>query len=955
MPLMSVEMRPQVTSRKSQAKFLVSFYLFSFIFCFFTSASAYEHPRYEIEAKFDSSVRRIEGTEKVTYTNNSDQTLSEIYFHIYPHRKYSKKEIKKIYRYGGYFKINPFPEGFQSGDLEVESVAASGEPLKFNVEGADETLLKVSLAKKLSPSETVELELKFYTDIPHAYGRFGWHKGIFTLMRWYPILSVFDNDGWHNYPFYVFHQPFFSEAAYYKVKLTLLKDETVAASAVLKNEVYNSEGTKTLFWEGDLPLREFALGISRDYKVCSFKQDKININVYYLKGGERKAEDAARFAAGLMRFYTERFGDYPYAEFNIVLSYLGYGGVQSSGLVFIDTRVFKLPEFLIRYFHFLIAHEAGHQWFYNLVGSDEYKEMFLDEGMNSFWILKYLEDCYGPDAKVLSLPKALGWFIPNFSFRQSTVFRYMFLAKNGYDRPIVGELTGFHEPSSIFALTYGKGAAVLEMLEYKIGKELFLKIMRRYTQEYRFKNIGLKDFIRISEEESGQKLDEFFNQWLKTDKKADFAVKKVRPNELILENRLQQEMEVEVKLKYAGGESETILWDGRGKVFKVDLRQDKKLQEVIIDPEQKVVLDLDRTNNYWPRRVTLKPVPLYYFAYEIPVFYSPNAYNTVLGPTVGGSTLGAAASINKPQDAILKISSDYDFNHKASDSKVAWELSHLGGRQLALGFELFDYSASKDNQDLTGGKLYLRQELWPASYGLFDLNDHISYYLIRNTGFDRSAANLNSAEGKNDFYYRKKDEAILGISGSFGRYGPYPDPDYGFIIIPTQEVGGHFFGGKESFWRTSVELNNYQLILPKYQHKVASRLKVGWGEKDNNLFQLGGPQGLRGYSLKTIEGARVLLGGLEYRFPLKTEMNFYCLKNMLNIDKIQGVVFTDAGKAWFDGFSKQDFKQDVGVGLRVHFDIFGFVEKGILRFDLAKAIGEPKESAHFWLGLSQAF
>jgi outer membrane protein assembly factor BamA len=322
---------------------------------------------------------------------------------------------------------------------------------------------------------------------------------------------------------------------------------------------------------------------------------------------------------------------------------------------------------------------------------------------------------------------------------------------------------------------------------------------------------------------------------------------------------------------------------------------------------------------------------------------------------VGGSSLGLSSSLQKPYDNILRISSDYDFNGKNFESKLGYEFDHVFNTQTALGFEVFDREASKEGQDLSGGKIYLRRELWPASYDLFDLNDHVTFYVIRDQKLE-SVSTLSGKEYISDLYYRRKDEAILGVTGSLGRYGPYPDPDYGWKFLPTLEYAGHFLGGNESFWRSTFELNNYRLVLPKYQLKLASRIKAGWGEhSDKKLFQLGGPDGLRGYSRKTIEGSHMILGSLEYRLPLKSDIKFYFLDNILCLDQIQSVLFFDLGRAWYANFDSASFKKDAGLGFRFHFNIIGFLEKVVLRVDIAQAIGEPKEKTHFWLGLNHAF
>lgn len=961
---MPIKIRRVVSSQWSVVSIL---FFLTTVYCLLSTVCyAFEPPEYEINAFIDTKNHRIKAKQKVVFTNNSDKEIGEIYFHIWPHRKYSESEKRFLLRYAAYFNINPYPQGFQSGDLKINSVSLDSRALSYQIEGKDETILKVKLAHKILPDSSVSLDLDFTVDIPHAYGRFGWHRSatkiggsakkyggnIISLLRWYPMLSVLDEEGWHNYPFYPYHQAYFSDASLYKVYLTLPKEEVVIHSGVLKDEIHNPDGTKTLFIQSELPLRDFGLVISPDYRLESKEINGIKINSYYLKPDIFYAQKALEFASNLIEYYSNKFIPYPYKEFSIAPSFLGYGGTQSSNLILIDTRAYRLPKFLIRYFDFLIAHETGHQWFYNLVGSDEYKEMFIDEGFNSYFILQYLENKYGKDAQVMVLPKSLGWLIPNFSFLRAQLDRYRFVAKSGLDRPLLGELLSFKEPSSIFSIAYGKGSKVIDMLKFVMGDNAFDRLMQRYFKEFTFKNISLQELERLANNETGRDLNWFFDAWVRKSFSCDYAVKKVKNNRIYLENLGSIQMPVNIRVELENGQILNYTWDDAKKRKEISVDSNVRIKSVQLDPEKRI-LDLNPVNNYWKRKTDIRPVALYHPLYEIPVFLKDDAYSLVIGPQIQGSDFGIKTSWQIPQDNILYISNVYNFNEERVKFTAGFEQRHIFSKMLKWGIEVFDYNDIQGSADQEGCKLYLRKELWPVSYGLLDENDHITFYLLRNRD-SKSSLTLGGLEDVRNVYYRQEDETILGLNLKFGRYGTYPDPSKGWKFNALLENAEHFLGGQIYFWRITPQLTRYFGFSPR--QKFALRTKVGLGyPSDKGLFQLGGADGLRGYAYKTINGSQAAMFNAEYRLDLMDDLNLIFLDNLISLKKIQTVGFFDIGKSWFSSFNDRDFKKDVGLGLRFHCDVMGYLERIIFRIDIACALDEPKEDPRIWIGISHTF
>jgi hypothetical protein len=636
--------------------------------------------------------------------------------------------------------------------------------------------------------------------------------------------------------------------------------------------------------------------------------------------------------------------------------HLGYGGEQMSNLIFIDTRVYKLPQILERYFDFLIAHETGHQWFYNIVGVNEYTQMWLEEGVHSYFIEHYLDKKYGSGGEVIVYPAWFEdgrWLLPRLTFRQTRDTRYKTMVRTGFDQPVMGELSSFREPGSIFSLAYGKGARITQMLNGRIGEEAFNKIFLRIFREYRFKNLEFKDFQRLAEEESGQDVGAFFQDWLYEAKALDYAVKKGEGDRIILENRGAIAMPADVEIEFADGTTERRMSSQPGSFFELKTKGSSPIVRVSVDPDQRL-LDINRTNNSWPRKVHVHPVPLYLGLYDIPVFLPDDGYNIVFGPEIHRG-VGIKASLQKPYDQILYTGTSYEFGEELHHSRLGYQLNNLFQSPTALGVELSNTHGLDDgDDDVASGKLFLRKELLPAVYSLGAVNDHVTLYLLRNIGLKDRHEFVTSSEEADNIDYSRRHEAITGIHFHLDRSGPFPDPRAGYHLDTLIENAGHFLGADQFFYRAAAEATFYQPVTTKTT--AALQLKYAWGyPSDKELFYLGGDDGLRGFRRKSIRGSHGFLSRAEYRFPFREDLKLGLFDNLLGLEKIGGVVFWDAGEAWFGDFDESRLHKDAGVGLRMTVNIASFIERAVVRADCAFPINEDDNDQRFWLGLNHAF
>jgi len=923
------------------------------VFAAGAGAWAFEDVRYDISARFDPAAATLTARQTLSFRNDTDVPLQEVYLRIYPNHHYSAREKRNLYKYASYFKVEPFPEGFEEGALTVASVKdGAGQELRFSVEGKDRTILKVTLPVACAPKAACVLEAAFTVKVPHRIGRFGRHKGTFALNRWYPLLAANADGAWQTHPDYLLHMPYVSDAAMYALTFEAPEGYAVVSGCDETLEDTVSSGTRTLRLRSSAPLRELTLVVSNAYACHRVVRDGVAIESYYLdKKDERQARRAAAAAGDMLAYYGGLFGAYPYKKLAIAPVYLGYGGSQNAGLIFIDARAYRMPSLLDRYFEFLVVHETGHQWWYNVVGNDEYREVWLDEGVNSYWVQEYFKHAYGPDAKVVDVPDWVKRFVPVPSFDDVRAYRYWYFAKKGQDAAVLQDSSSFYEPSLIFTVAYGKGSQVLDMLSRLIGSQTFETLMSRYAERFRFRIARVKDFIAMAKEVSGKDLTWFFDEWLYQASVCDYGVTR-RNGRLVLEKIGGVAMPLDVQLRYRDGTQETVSFQGQASCEEIPVDPSRRIKEAAVDPEG-ALLDLDRMNNFYPRRFSARLVPVYHGLYEIPLFVERDRLHWITGPSFSSYGFGVKSSLQRPGDWITYVAGHYDPGAETWNSSAGFEQQNVFGQYMSWGLEFMDRQAQTDAEDdLQSVKVYLRKEL-ALAYNLVEPNSHVSLYFLHDrslgcTGF------LGAREEARNMRYRQKNESIFGLAQHWSDAGAFPDPSTGFRVTALEEVAGHVAGGDDAFERASVEYDRYLELMKG--HRLALRVKGGGGHpKDKYLFYLGSDRELRGYGYKSIQGSAMLLGSAEYRFPLMRDIDARLPWNAVALDEIQGVAFFDAGSAWYEQFNEPGWRKDAGFGLRFYFNLAGAAERVAVRIDVARPLDGEDKDTHVWVGVNQAF
>jgi len=433
-----------------------------------------EIPRYRIAVSFDAEALTLTGRQQVLYTNNEGSNLGEIYFRLYPN----------LPQFGG--------------QMEVQRAVVGNRDTSFTYE-AGNTALKLPLTPSLLPGEGLQIELDFTVQVPRAEDDdeprlFGLSQGILSLPNFYPLLAVHEAAGWHLDMAPEFSDAVFSEVALYEVSVTAPLDMVVVTSGSAIDMQPNPDGTQTVYCAGG-PMRDFSLMMSRQFQFASTTAYGTRVNSYYLPPDAYSGQAVLGHAAAALRAYSDAFGSYPFAEFDVVEAPLANRGMEYPGLILIGTDLYRKRADARE---FMVVHEVGHQWWYSLVGNDAVNHPWLDEGLTEYSVYVYNQMIHSQAAADELVEDR--WLIP-----------YQVAIGKGLDAAADQPSLAFSEENYEY-IVYAKGALFFHALHQAVGDQVYLAIIREYLQPYRCGIAPPADFARLAAAVSGQDLDPIYQE-----------------------------------------------------------------------------------------------------------------------------------------------------------------------------------------------------------------------------------------------------------------------------------------------------------------------------------------------------------------------------------------------------------------------------------------------------------
>ncbi len=601
---------------------------------------------YRIEARLTPETRTISARQYLLWHNQSRVAVDELQFHLYLN---AFRHTQTTFLKERPSSARPYDRVWGGVDLKTIKVQKTRTGVQEEVNGAvrehiradhnrfdapptpetlldvtdrqsfirpddgnihDQTVLRLPLPELLPAGASIWVYFEFEATLPDPpIARTGAAADYFFAGQWFPKIGVWQNGAWNCHQFHRYSE-FFADFGVYDVALTVPANYHVGATGRAAAPSQDQAGNLTYHFQAE-DVHDFAWTASPDFVVHEEDVDQVHVRLLIQPQHREQIERHMVAARHALRAGPELLGPYPYDTLTIVDPHPEAGetgGMEYPTLITVGTKR-GLPKG-VRVMEATLIHEFAHQYFYHLVASNEFEESWLDEGFTSYAEMRMMHSLFGDTAPMLDL----------FDLKVSDqhMNRAQLIANGSIDA-MAKKSWEYKSYSSYGVNSYAKPALALTTLERVLGRDTFDKILRTYVKQYRFKHPTAADFIVVANVVSGRNFNEFFDQLMNDNGALDYAVTDVRsqPKPAVHGKGLEPEKQdnpvyvnrvelrrlgtfrfpVEIELRFADGSTKQEQWDGRDSWHRLEFESTAKLESAHIDPDYKILLDINFTNN----------------------------------------------------------------------------------------------------------------------------------------------------------------------------------------------------------------------------------------------------------------------------------------------------------------------------------------------------------------------
>jgi hypothetical protein len=588
---------------------------------------------YTLQATIDTIKNILDGHEVIHYTNNSPDELSSVWLQM--DQNIYRKDARS--NFFSARSSNEHTEGYQ---LKSVMIGINGKYEKANYIITD-TRMQIRLDNPLLSKAKLDIQIIYNYEIPGLFGGrtdfFSTKNGkIYEIAQWYPRMCVYDDlQGWNTLP-YLGSGEFYCEFGDFDYKVTVPSGMIVAGSGELQNEkevltpeqisrlakarlsdktimiksadeitntksVENKNTTKTWHFKM-MNTRDVAFATSAAYIWDAAKfnlpggKKGLTMSLYPVESaGENAWGRSTEYLKKSVEYFSKKWTPYHYP---VAVNVAGRaGGMEYPGILF-DGMNSKGAGL-----YWVTAHEIGHNWFPMVVGTNERKSAWMDEGLNTF-IDVYASDDFNNGEYA---PKRDGEYAPK---KGNPADEIIPLLKDSSSPSMLMRADAITEKYR-HPLSYFKPAFGLVLLREQIlGEDRFDYAFRKFIERWSFKHPSADDFFRTMENEGGEDLAWFWRGWFVNNWELDIAVKSVKyqnddPSkgvDITIVNLQKMAMPCLLEITWEDGTVQEMnlpveTWIQSGE-RKITLASTQKIKSVIIDPKN-ALPDSNRENNVW--------------------------------------------------------------------------------------------------------------------------------------------------------------------------------------------------------------------------------------------------------------------------------------------------------------------------------------------------------------------
>jgi hypothetical protein len=613
---------------------------------------------YTIVARLDPDKHTIDGSLVLEWRNTSPVPLQSFPFHLYWNafrntlstvaRGEGSRGLRRSARPDDAFGYTQVRAIKLLGGAEADLLPTLRYIAPDDGNADDRTVMEVRTSAPVAPGQTARFRIEWTSRVPYGdVGRAGWVHDYNFIVQWFPKIAVYGKGAWNAHQFHPSTE-FFADYGNYDVSLTLPRGFVVGATGRRDGAPKdNGDGTETFRYVQE-DVHDFAWTASRRFleRTARFADPgypPVDIRLLVQPEHEHLAERYVEATKIALRSYGAWSAPYPYAQVTVVDPAWGSssGGMEYPTLFTGGARVLSPPE--LQSPEGVTVHECGHQFWYGLVGNNEFEEAWLDEGFNSYHTEKALAWNLGAPGVGTT------YFNPGRGRGRRTgvpvVAPDVWVARGESD--VAGlRATGkvdvmarrgweYRTRDSYGLNSYGKPALSLQTLEALVGDEVMTRILRTYARRYRFAHPTSEDFIAVVNEVTGQDYRWFFDETWFSSNLCDYAItvdnreppklegftdapsgpparapkpdepRRRKPDEgpfapeVTVERRGEVRMPVEVRVEFADGKTVDERWDGRDRWTRFKYPGPAKVVRAVVDPQGKIAIDVDPGNNSW--------------------------------------------------------------------------------------------------------------------------------------------------------------------------------------------------------------------------------------------------------------------------------------------------------------------------------------------------------------------